>query len=81
MVEYLEPVHKRLSDNEEIFAKLKTNLKGREMPSWCFHLPQDTRICAIRSNKAPRMVKTVLPILADIADRDKDIVILNFGAW
>ena len=81
LVEYQDPTHKRLSEDEQIMARLLKNTRGREMPSWCFHLQQGTRICSIRSNKAPRLVKTVLPILAQIVDRDRDVLIMNFGAW
>lgn len=81
MVEYHVPSQLELTADDWILSKLKYNSRGAEMPSWCFHLPEESRICAIRSNKAPRMVKTVLPLLAKLADKEKDILVMNFGAW
>lgn len=81
MVEYMVPKDLALTDDESIKAKLSRNTRGRDMPSWCFAMPGNTRICAIRSNKAPRMVRTVLPILTQLVDREKDILIMNFGTW
>ena len=81
MVEYHVPSQLEMTADDWMLAKLKQNSRGVEMPAWCFHLPEHTRICAIRSNKAPRLVKTVLPLLTRLADREKDILILNFGAW
>ena len=81
MVEYQDPTYKRLSTNEAFMTRLLKNSRGREMPAWCFHLQHGSRICSIRSNKAPRMALTVHPILTELADKEKDIVVMNFGAW
>ena len=81
LVEYLAPIDGRITEDETGLARLLKNTHEKEMPASCLHLKQGTRICSIRSNKAPRMVKTVLPILADLVNREDDILLMNFGAW
>lgn len=43
-------------------------------------MPQNTRICHVRANRADYFMKQLMPNLDRIAE-PHDIIILNFGLW
>ncbi|KAK9833022.1 hypothetical protein WJX74_004684 [Apatococcus lobatus] len=47
---------------------------------WCAVLPQNTRICHVRVNKADYFMKQLVPSLHRILE-PHDLIILNFGLW
>lgn len=47
---------------------------------WCLLFKENTRICYLRGNYAPRISNVMLPALKQLAD-PRDIVLFNFGLW
>ena len=81
MIEYLADEGRPISNDAHFMQRLTKTSSGKDMPAWCIHLGFNTRICSLRANKAPRMEKVLLELLPEVADRERDIVIFNFGAW
>ena len=81
MMEYMYWEGKPITEDAGIMQRLTRAPNGKDMAAWCLHFEHSTRICSLRANKVTRMTSIVLPILPSIADREKDIVILNFGQW
>lgn len=82
MIEYMDVKGGReIADDPVMLRSLTHSSNGKELSTWCFNMTGDTRICSLRANKAPRMGSTILRVLPSVADRIKDIVIMNFGAW
>lgn len=81
MTEYWATEGRNISNDPGTMGALVHGTGLQEQPAWCFNMTQDSRICCLRANKAPRMASTVLHLLPNFADREKDVLILNFGAW
>jgi len=81
LVEYYVHLGKEITEDAGVMHSVQHTLSGSRLTTWCFNLIQETRICSLRANKAPRMGNIILRHLPDFADREKDIVIMNFGAW
>lgn len=81
IVEYMGPNGRPVTEDANTMELLSRSPTGKEMRTWCEYFQADTRICSLRANKIPRLLGVVLPALTKIANREKDIAILNVGAW
>lgn len=80
MVEYMASETEAVTSNATTMRALTYTQTGRYMDAWCFDLVSSSRICSLRSNKLARMAKTILRLLPTIS-KERDIVIMNVGAW
>ena len=82
LVEYLDwAPGRQLAADPATMRSLTHSASGKELTTWCFNMTGDTRVCSLRANRAPRVANTILRLLPTIADRERDVAILNFGTW
>ncbi|KAK9901586.1 hypothetical protein WJX75_003489 [Coccomyxa subellipsoidea] len=70
---------RRAASNNTMALEIVTKEGG--VAPWCIHLPQDSRICHIRSNMGLDWADNVLPNLPGIGARNTDILVGNFAIW
>ena len=82
LVEYFDwAPGRQLAADPATKRSLTHSASGKELTTWCFNMTGDTRVCSLRANRVPRMANTILRLLPTIADRERDVAILNFGSW